>query len=108
MVHTTCIRGMCRGHYGHPGPADDHWSERCLDHVCSVPEPQGNTLKGSMTLRDRFWIHRDHRSNEREEPKMSVNIRKSFGGIRKGFRGVRKCFGVTKEFRDEMNRVIYV
>ena len=43
------IRGMRRGHYGHPGPANDHWSERRLDHVCSVPELYSNTLKGSMT-----------------------------------------------------------
>ena len=55
-VQRQYIRGMHRGHYGHPGPANDHWSERCLDHVWSVPEPEGNTLKGSMMRRDGFGI----------------------------------------------------
>jgi hypothetical protein len=50
------IRGMHKGHYGHPGAVDEHWLERRLDHVCSVPEPYGNTLKGSVALRDDFGI----------------------------------------------------
>jgi hypothetical protein len=34
-----CIRGIHMGHYGHPGPTDDHWSNMHVDHVYSVPEP---------------------------------------------------------------------
>jgi hypothetical protein len=49
-----CIRGMHRGHHGHPDPTGDHWSERRLDHVCSINESYVNTLKGSMMLSDAF------------------------------------------------------
>ena len=35
-----------RGYHGYPDPAVSHWSERCLGHVWSDPEPWGNTLKG--------------------------------------------------------------
>ena len=74
------------GHYGHPGPAKDHRSERCLDHVWSVPEPEGNTLKGSMMLRDGFGIFRITGVMRRGNRKSSVLIRKMFGGFRKEFR----------------------
>jgi hypothetical protein len=76
---------MHRGHYGHPGPADDHWSERCLDHVWSVPEPEGNTLKGSMMLGDVFGIFGIVGVMRRERRKSSVLIRSLFGGFRKEF-----------------------
>ena len=36
---TKLFRGIHGDHDGHPGPANDHWSERCLVHVRSVPEP---------------------------------------------------------------------
>jgi hypothetical protein len=39
---------MHMGHYGHPGPVGDHSPERSLSDVWSIPEPWGNTLKGSL------------------------------------------------------------
>ena len=40
------LRGIRRGYYGHPGLANNHLLEKCLGHVCGIPESQGNTLKG--------------------------------------------------------------
>jgi hypothetical protein len=39
---------MHKGHYGHPGPADNHSPERGLGDVWSIPKPLGNTHKGSF------------------------------------------------------------
>ena len=36
-------RGTCGSQYGYPDPAIGYWPERCLGHVCMVPEPVGST-----------------------------------------------------------------
>jgi hypothetical protein len=41
---------MNMGHYGHPGPANDHSPERCLGDVWSISQTEGNTLHGAMML----------------------------------------------------------
>jgi hypothetical protein len=43
-------------HHGYPDPIDDHLPERSLGNVWSIPEPQGNTLKGAMTY-EMFLIY---------------------------------------------------
>jgi hypothetical protein len=45
---------MHGGHYRHPGLANDHSPERSLGDVWSIPEPYGNTLKGSMMCKIGF------------------------------------------------------
>jgi hypothetical protein len=42
---TKDLRRMHKGHHGHPGPSDDHLSERVLGNVWSVFEPRVTRLR---------------------------------------------------------------
>jgi hypothetical protein len=76
---------MHMGHYGHPGPADDHSPERCLGDVWSILEPYRDTLKGSMIFKDGFGIFGIIGVLTRERWKSFVKVRRLFGGFRKEF-----------------------
>ena len=39
LTRSLVHRWMSGSHYGSPDPADDYWSEKCLDHVHIVHEP---------------------------------------------------------------------
>jgi len=53
-----------------------------------------------MTLRDRFWIHRDHRSNEREEPEMFRKYPKEFRRDPEVFQSVGNVPGLNNTRRN--------
>ena len=36
-------RGTCGSQHGYPDPTIGYWPERCLGHVCMVPEHVGST-----------------------------------------------------------------
>ena len=91
---------MQRDHYGHPGPADDHWPERSLDHVWSVPEPEGNTLKGSTMHGDSFGIFGIIEVVRRGNRKGSGLIRSLFGGFRSCIGKIRKCSGISERLNN--------
>jgi hypothetical protein len=76
---------MHMGHYGHPGPADDHSPKRSLGDVWSIPEPWGNTPKGSMMCNMVFGTFRIIGVLTRESRKSSTVIQKFFGGFRNEF-----------------------
>lgn len=84
---TKLFRGMHGGHYGHPGPADDHWSERCLVHVRSVPEPRVTHLRCWWHFRycsviGMIWLWL------RENRNGSDRIRRMFEVVQKVFRSI--------------------
>jgi hypothetical protein len=77
---------MHRGHHGYPDLIDDHLTERSLGNVWSIPEPWGNTLKGSMMCKMVFDIFGIVKGLTGERWKSSAEIRKLFVRFRKEFR----------------------
>ena len=102
MVQRQDSRGMHRGHYGHPGPADDHSLERCLGDVWSIPEPQGNTLKGSMMFKMVLVYSETLEKREERTGNVPCGSERCFGAMRYECGETEILFGVSDGIQDVM------